>query len=179
MKRVIENAIKRGSGSGGEHSNVESAVYEGVGPGGVSFVVESLTDNKARTISMVRSIFTKYGGSISPTLYQFDRKGLIVIEKGDMEFDEIFEKVIEFGAEDVEDIEDTVEIITEPNDTGKVAEELRKEFKVKEFGMVYIPKDDMLVEINDDDVKAKYEKFTNALEEVTDVTEFYSNLKDE
>ncbi|CCH45712.1 hypothetical protein BN7_5297 [Wickerhamomyces ciferrii] len=181
LKKVIEQAIKRGAGIGSEKKNVDTALYEGVGPGGVSFVVESLTDNKTRTIGLVRSAFTKAGGSLSPTLYQFDRRGLIVIEKGELTFDDIFEKVIEVGAEDLEEIEgeDFIEIITDPSDTGKIADELKKEFTIKEVGISYIPKEDMLVDISDEDTKIKYDKFIAALEEISDVTDYYSNLKNE
>lgn len=179
-KKVIEFAIKRGTGNTGEKSNVESATYEGIGPGGVSFIVESLTDNKARTISLVRSVFSKYSGSLSPTLFQFDRKGLIVIEKENHEFDSVFEKMIDFGVEDIEEIEDgdVFEIITSPNDTSKIADLIKQEYKVKELGIVYIPKEDMMVEISDEEIKEKYEKFIKMLEDISDVTDYYTNLKE-
>lgn len=179
-KKVIEYAIKRGTGNTGDKSNVDSAVYEGIGPGGVAFVVESLTDNKARTISLIRSVFSKYGGSLSPTLFQFDRKGLIVIEKEEHEFDDVFEKFIDFGVEDIEDIEDgeVFEIITEPNDTSRIADLIKQDYKVKELGIVYIPKEDMLVEMSDEDVKEKYDKFIRGLEEISEVTDYYTNLKE-
>lgn len=182
-KRVVENAIKRGLGNTDDKKNVEQTIYEGMGPGGVSLVVEALTDNKARTVGLVRSAFVKSGGSVTPTLFQFDRKGMIVIEKGDLKFDDIFEKVLEYGVEDVEDIEEhgIVEIYTDPSDTNKVSQDIQKDagYKIKEVSIVYIPKDDMLVEIQDEDTKIKWDKFIKQLEEITDVTDYYHTLKEE
>lgn len=74
-KKVIENAIKKGSGNGQTYgkngTNMETCVYEGMGPGGIALVVEALTDNKNRTIGLVRSTFTKASGSMTPTLFFF------------------------------------------------------------------------------------------------------------
>lgn len=181
-KRVVENAIKRGLGQTEEKKNIEQTLYEGMGPGGVSFVVEALTDNKARTVGLVRSAFTKNGGSVTPTLFQFERKGLIVIEKGEFKFEEIFEKILEYGVEDVEDIEEhnIVEIYTDPLDTNKISQDIQKDtgYKIKEISIVYIPKDDMMVEITDEETKLKWDKFIKSLEDISDITDYYHTLKE-
>lgn len=188
-KKVIENAIKRGAGIGdGENkSNVETVVYEGLGPGNVNVVVEALTDNKNRTFSDIRGVFGKYGGNINrPSIFLFDRLGFIVVEVSkDLTFDEIFEHFSEYeGVEDIEEVENDedeklIEIITDPINTGKVSNLLKSEdYKIKEVGISYIPKSESIVEITDEDVKKKYDKFINALEDVDDLTEFYTNLKE-
>ncbi|KAH3680405.1 hypothetical protein WICMUC_000336 [Wickerhamomyces mucosus] len=183
VKKVIENAIKRGAGLGSdqEKTNVETVVYEGVAPGNVSFVVEALTDNKNRTFSAVRAAFSRYGGSLSPTAFQFDKKGFIVINKGEKTYDDIFEEIVELGAEDLEENENNLlEIVTEPSDTGRIANELKKsEYEIKEVGIAYIPKEDALIEITDDEAREKYNRFITLLEEIDDVTDYYSTLKDQ
>lgn len=189
MKKVVENAIKRGAGldTGANKTNVETAVYEGIAPGNVSLVVEALTDNKNRTFSQIRGVFGKYGGNLSPTIFQFDRMGFVVIDVSEIDtsFDDLFEKFIEIeGVEDIEEIVDdkerSIEIITEVANAGKVANEVKKlqEFKIKEVGISYIPKEDALVEISDEDTQAKFDKFINALEDVDDITDYFTTLKE-
>lgn len=196
-KRVIENAIKKGSGaSGKDGSKSESCVYEGMGPGGVAFVVEALTDNKNRTVGLIRSTFTKINGSMTPTLYFFDRKGYVVVQPPAAltDFDQVFEKVLE--AEGVEDLEqadphDTnadellsgfapsvYELATEPALANQVATHLKQQgFHIKEVEIGYQPKDDMLVEVQNEDTLKSLHKFMAQLDEIDDVTAFYCNLK--
>lgn len=184
VKKVIENAIRRGAGLGSDAAkeNVETAVYEGVGPGNVSFVVEALTDNKKRTFSDVRAAFSKYGGNLSPTLFQFDRKGYIVIDPKEDDFDTVFEKIVDLGADDIEEVEGedrmNFEVITEAGDTGRIASELKKDYTIKEVGIAYLPKDDAIVEIADELVKEKYDKFVQMLDDLEDVTDYYTTLKE-
>ncbi|CDR42767.1 CYFA0S10e02014g1_1 [Cyberlindnera fabianii] len=182
-KKVIEKAINRGAGIGssGEKENVDQAVYEGIGPGNVSFVVEALTDNKTRTFSNVRAAFAKFGGSLSPTLFQFDRKGFVSIDKGENDFETVFEKIVDLGAEDIEEVEGNetmLEVMTDPSDTGKIAAELKKEYTIKEVGITYIAKTDSLITIEDEETREKYNKFINFLEDVEDVTDYYTTLKE-
>jgi YebC/PmpR family DNA-binding regulatory protein len=188
-KKVIENAIRRGAGldAGGNKTNVETVVYEGLGPGNVSIVVEALSDNKNRTFSDIRGVFGKYGGDISrPALYLFERSGFIVLEVSqDMAFDDLFETFSEIeGVEDIEEVESEedgvklIEIITDPVNTGKVSNVLKNDYKIKEVGISYVPNPDNMVEITDDDVRTKYNRFINALEDVDDFTDYYTNLKE-
>ncbi|SCV02572.1 LAME_0H02894g1_1 [Lachancea meyersii CBS 8951] len=196
-KRVIENAIRKGSGATGKDGNrSEACTYEGMGPGGVAFVVEALTDNKNRTIGLVRSTFTKVNGSMTPTLYFFDRKGSVLVQPPAtlVDFDAVMEKVLELeGVEDLEtmapeeptyealkpDYGSTVyEVSSDPALANHVASSLKDlDFYVHDVNIGYQPKSDMLVEVANDETRSKIDKFMGQLDEIDDVTDFYCNLK--
>ncbi|MBD0370250.1 MAG: YebC/PmpR family DNA-binding transcriptional regulator [Pyrinomonadaceae bacterium] len=113
---TIDRAIKRGTGEL-EGVNYEEITYEGFGPGGVAVMVDSMTDNRNRTVAEIRHIFSKNGGNMGSSgsvSYLFDKKGYIVVDKASKSEDELFELVIEAGAEDLRDDEDNFEIITAP-----------------------------------------------------------------
>jgi YebC/PmpR family DNA-binding regulatory protein len=113
---TIDRAVKRGTGEL-EGVNYEEITYEGYGPGGVAIMVDSVTDNRNRTVAEIRHIFGKNGGNMGASgsvSYLFDKKGYIVVEKAARAEDELFELVIEAGAEDLRDDEDNFEIITAP-----------------------------------------------------------------
>lgn len=174
-KKVIENAIKRGSGNAGSNTgNVDFALYEGM-VNGVSFVVESLTDNKARSAAMIKACFTKLSGSFAPTLYMFTKRGYIVVESS---VDDIFDVAIEHGAEDIEEHQNGAIIYTPHQDTSKVAEALRSQYKVTDFGIEYSPNEDTAVPKSslDDDKLSVHEKIIANLEDLDDVTHVYTNL---
>ncbi|MEE1170492.1 MAG: YebC/PmpR family DNA-binding transcriptional regulator, partial [Anaerovoracaceae bacterium] len=108
----IDRAIKKGTGEiAGEV--YEEMIFEGYGPSGVAFVVETLTDNKNRTTASVRSSFDKYGGNLGTpgcVSYMFNRKGVIVIEKTDeIDGDELMEAALEAGMEDMQEYDDSFE----------------------------------------------------------------------
>lgn len=201
-KKVVENAVNRGLGVGNGKAASEFCTYEGIGPGGVAFVVESLTDNKNRAIALVRSAFNKIGGSMTPTLYFFERKGYLVVESDQLTTeDEVLEKVLEVdGVEDIklveeEDNERTTperaipdsantspnkfDIVTEVTMNNKVANSFKElGFKIHEMGLEYVPNPDTIVEVTDEEVRQKIEKLVNTLDELDDVTSVYTNLKD-
>jgi len=107
----IDRAIERALG-GGEGGSFDEVVYEGYGPAGVAVVVEALTDNKNRTAAEVRHVFSKHGGNLSgSTAWQFDTKGVIVVERADEELQEI---AIDLGADDLEVDDDVTTIFTSP-----------------------------------------------------------------
>lgn len=124
-KDVIERAIKKSQG--GDAENYDEIRYEGYGPGGVAVIVEAMTDNKNRTASSVRSIFTKNGGNMAETgsvSFMFDRKGQILYPAGAGDEDSMMEAAIEAGAEDVESTEDGHTIYTESTDLAEVSNAL-------------------------------------------------------
>lgn len=188
-KKIIESSINRGQGltASGEKKNLDTMLYEGIGPGNVSFVIEALTDNKNRTIDYVRATFGKFGGKLSPTLFQFDRRGFVVINPVPGEdFETTFERLINDvdGIEDLEEVVDdetherTIEVLTEPTETNNVSNAIKdKGYEIKEVGLTFIPKPDMMVEALPEDVREKYDKFVAALDGLDDVTDYYSNLK--
>jgi YebC/PmpR family DNA-binding regulatory protein len=113
-KDNIERAIKKGAG-GMEGVNYEEVMYEGYGPGGVAVLVEVLTDNRNRTVSEVRSVFTKCNGNMGEAgcvAWMFDKKGLIVYPNN-TDFEKLFEIAIEAGAEDVSEEDEQIEVTTE------------------------------------------------------------------
>ncbi|MCD6352779.1 MAG: YebC/PmpR family DNA-binding transcriptional regulator [Proteobacteria bacterium] len=113
-KDNIERAIKKGSGDLGS-GNIEERMYEGYGPGGVAVLVETFTDNKNRTSGEVRHIFSKYNGELGETgcvSWLFDKKGLIVFEKDQIDEEKLFEVALEAGAEDIKEEITTLEVIS-------------------------------------------------------------------
>ncbi len=123
----IKRAIARGVG-GDENANYETLTYEGYGPGGVAILVDCLTDNKQRTVSEVRSYFSKTGGRLAESgsvAYLFTPKGVIVVEPDVTTEDAVTEAAIEGGAEDVQPTDDGGwEITTAPNDLAAVQQAL-------------------------------------------------------
>ena len=117
-KENIERAIKKGTGEL-EGVSYEEIVYEGYGPGGAAVMIDSVTDNKNRTVAEIRHCFTKCGGNLGANgcvAYLFDKKGCVVVEKSAVEEDRLMEIALEAGAEDVREDEDNFEVITAPAD---------------------------------------------------------------
>src|SRR3954471_14441815 len=126
-KDNIERAIAKGTGADADADAFESVLYEGYGPGGVAILVEALTDNRNRTGSEVRSMFTKSGGNLGEpgsVAWIFEKKGELVVDGGRYREDDLM-AAIDAGAEDVSLDGDVWEIITEPTDLTAVREALR------------------------------------------------------
>ena len=126
-KDVIERAIKKSQG--GDAENYDEIRYEGYGPGGVAVIVEAMTDNRNRTASNVRSIFSKAGGNLAETgavSFMFDRKGYISYPADAGDAEEVLMAAIEAGAEDVESSEDGHEIYCDANDLNDVSTALEE-----------------------------------------------------
>jgi YebC/PmpR family DNA-binding regulatory protein len=123
-KDTIEKAIKKGTGELGAE-NYESATYEGYGPGGVAFLVEALTNNRARTAPELRSTFEKAGGNLASSgavAFQFTRQGVITIKSDAVDEDQLLELALEAGAEDVNNLGEVYEVTTTPTSYLKVKE---------------------------------------------------------
>ena len=123
-KDKIERAIKKGTGEL-EGVNYEESVYEGYGPGGAAVLVESLTDNKNRTVADVRHIFNKNGGNLGENgcvSWMFNKKGYLVIDRSSVDEDALMETALEAGAEDIREDESNFEVICEPDDFETVKE---------------------------------------------------------
>jgi len=131
-KDNIERAIKKGAG-GGDDTNFDEIRYEGYGPGGVAIIVETLTDNRNRTASEVRSAFTKLGGNLGETgsvSFMFDQVGAINYPADIAEADAVFEAALEAGADDVESSEDGHAITCASDDFATVRDALEEKFGV-------------------------------------------------
>ena len=140
-KDNIERAIKKGTGDM-DGVNYEETTYEGYGPGGVAVLVEVMTDNRNRTVSDVRSIFSKCNGNMGEAgcvSWMFDKKGLIVFP-GDVDFDTLFEAALEAGADDVSDEDGQIEVVTDPGAFMEVRDALDKAgFKPDSAEVTMIP----------------------------------------
>ncbi|RMG48850.1 MAG: YebC/PmpR family DNA-binding transcriptional regulator [Acidobacteria bacterium] len=122
----IEKAIKKGLGET-EAAAFEEVFYEGYGPNGVAIFVSALTDNRNRTTSAIRHLFSKYGGELgSPNsvAWMFERKGYITVPKAGIEEEELLEKALEAGAEDVRTEDEFYEVLTSPEDFHDVRDRL-------------------------------------------------------
>lgn len=177
-KDNIERAIKRGTGEGGD-AQIEELMYEGIGPAKTQFIVKCLTDNKNRTASAVRHLFTKNGGSFSVVMWNFEQKGVITITNDELKTkkfennDEFELELIDAGALDIQKEEEGVTIFTAPGDFQKVKQFLEtKNITTESAEIEYVAKDNQ--KLNDEE-KIQVEKFINELEDNEDVAEYYTN----
>lgn len=174
----IERAIKKATGNQ-EHTHYEEIRYEGYGPGGVAVMVICLTDNKNRTASNVRVAFSKNGGNLGETgcvSYLFDRKGLIVIAREDLNIDEddMLLQAIEAGADEMETTEDSFEIYTSPEQFEQVKNTFAAQgFTFATAEITMIPQ--TYTTLTGDDL-TKMLKLIDMLEDDDDVQEIYHNL---
>ena len=140
-KDTMERAIKRGAG--GDEADYQEVRYEGYGPGGVALIVETLTDNRNRTASEVRSAFAKHGGNLAETgsvSFMFQRVGLIHFDKGAASADDMFEAALEAGADDVNSGADGHDISCDPDAFGAVKDTLEARFgKAETARLDWIP----------------------------------------
>jgi YebC/PmpR family DNA-binding regulatory protein len=174
----IDNAIKKGTGEI-EGGNYEEVSYEGYGPNGIAVFVETSTDNKNRTVSDVRARFTKSGGSLGANGsvdWMFERKGLITVDVSHYEVeDDLFELVIEAGAEDLKREENLYHIYTAFEDLFAVKDALEELSVVIESAEVTrVPQN--MTEITDEDTAFKVLRLIDQLEELDDVMKVYANF---
>jgi YebC/PmpR family DNA-binding regulatory protein len=173
----IERAIKRGAGEG-DGAQLEELRYEGYGPGGVAIMVDCLTDNRNRTASAIRSIFTRGGGSVAEqgaVGWQFKRKGVIIADPNGRDADEVALEVIELGASDVQVNDGKLEVETEPEDFEKVRvglEEARSKIESAELTMV----PDTTIPVTDEREAEKLLRLMEALEDSDDAQQVYANF---
>ncbi len=175
-KDNIERAIKKGSGELGASTFYE-LTYEGYAPGGVAIIIDTLTDNKNRTASDVRSTLTKLGGSLGATgcvSYMFQTKGIITYSTEKYTEDQIFEVALENGAEDVSTTDDIIEVTTTPADFAAVLEAMQAAgFEQESADVQKIA--DQTVSL-DKEKAAKVMKIVERLEELDDVQQVSTNL---
>jgi YebC/PmpR family DNA-binding regulatory protein len=171
----IERAVKRGSGGDGSAS-FEESIYEGYGPGGTAIMVATASDNRNRTGADVRAAFTKHGGNLGTTgsvAYQFNQRGVIVIPAKDLE--QATMDAIEAGAEDVEEGENQLVVYTKPTDLDVVRKGLGEAgYEPEKAELSFEP--ETTIAVTDEATARKLMKLMDALEELDDVTETYSNF---
>jgi YebC/PmpR family DNA-binding regulatory protein len=174
----IQRAIDKGMGAHGEAETFERITYEGYAPGGVAVMVEVLTDNRNRAASDVRYIFSKNGGKLGTSgsvAYLFERKGVILVPKADVDEDELIELAIEAGAEDVETTESDYRVVTAPEDFVAVRDSLREAGGVAFENAEITMQPQNSVELDPATAKQTL-RLIDALEENDDVQEVYANF---
>ena len=175
---TIDRSIKKAAG-GGEDVEYENLTYEGYGPSGVAIIVDTLTDNKNRTAANVRSAFTKGGGNMGNSgcvSFMFDEKGLIVIDKEeiDMDEEELMMAALDAGAEDFAAEEDSYEITTAPDDFSAVRETLEAAgIPMASAEGTMIPQ--TYTELTDEEDIKKMNKLLEMLDDDDDVQNTYHN----
>lgn len=175
IKRIIERA------SGADGANYETIVYEGYGPCGVAVIVETMTDNRNRTASEVRHYFDKYGGNLGATGcvgWQFDNKGIVVIERAGADEDDVMLACLDAGADDVEVSEEVVEVYCDPTAVVEVSGALEAAgYTVVSAESEMVPQTYTKLE-NEDDIK-NMQKLLDMLEDNDDVQNVYHNWEEE
>jgi len=175
-KDKVEAAIVKGTG-GGEGVNYEESRYEGYGAGGVAVIIDVLTDNKNRTVADIRFALTKNNGSLAENgavTWNFEPKGFIAISKDACSEDELFDKAIEAGADDVRTEGDVYEIITETSELHTVAEGLESQgLKLEEAKLTMLPNTTLEVGVSE---ARQVLRLIEMLEDNDDVQEVYSNF---
>ncbi|RLC37667.1 YebC/PmpR family DNA-binding transcriptional regulator [candidate division Kazan bacterium] len=171
----IDKAIKKGAGLDRDKSNIEEVIYEGLGPANVAIMVQALTDNKNRTVSDLRNIFAKSGGSLGNTgsvAWQFASRGLITVDKSG---DDLELKLIDAGAEEVEDLKDVFEVHTDPKKLNQVKQTIEKlGIKVREAKLAMVPT--QTIKVTDAADAKKIINLMNALDDNPDVSEVFANF---
>jgi YebC/PmpR family DNA-binding regulatory protein len=173
----IDSAVKRGGGLEAGGVDYETIMYEGYGPNGVAVLIECLTDNRNRAASDVRVAMTRNGGSMADpgsVSYLFHRKGVVIVPKGELTEDDVLGAVLDAGAEEVNDLGETFEVISEATDLVAVRTALQ------EAGIDYDSADanfvpTMQVELDEDGAR-KIFKLIDALEDSDDVQNVYANF---
>lgn len=176
----IKRTLDKYSGANGQ-VNYEANNYEGYGVGGVAVVVETLTDNKNRTVADVRHLFDKYGAGLGATncvSWQFDKKGVIIMERGELDEDTVMMQALEAGAEDFQADENTFEIYTTTDDFSAVREALETlGYSFVEAEVEMVPQNYITLE-NEEDM-AKMRKLLDGLEDNDDVQAVWHNWENE
>jgi YebC/PmpR family DNA-binding regulatory protein len=177
-KDNIERAIARGSGADADANAYETVVYEGYGAGGVAILVEALTDNRNRTASDVRSAFAKHDGNLGASgavAWQFDRRGIVLVEADGVDEDELMLAAAEGGADDIELDGATFEITAAPESLSAVRAAVEAAgFTVENAELTMVPK--TTVEIEEESTAKKILRLIDALEENDDVQDVFSNF---
>ena len=175
-KDVIDRAIKKSQG--GDAENYDEIRYEGYGPAGVAVIVEAMTDNRNRTASNVRSIFTKSGGNLAETgavSFMFDRKGLVVYPASVGDADTVMMAAIEAGAEDVESTEEGHEIYCADTDLNEVSNALEAELGESETSkLIWKPQTSTELDLEGAE---KLMRLIEALEDDDDVQNVTANFE--
>ncbi len=175
-KDNIERAIKRGDGTDGSAVQMEELIYEGYGPGGTAILLQALTDNKNRTVSEVRSTFTKIGGSMAEAgavAWQFEQKGVVVVNSNEEQVDELTLVAIDAGAVDIETVDTTLHAYSAPSDMEEIRRTLSESgADIESSELAMVPKNTIAL---DDKTAMQALRLLDQLEELDDIQKVFSN----
>lgn len=174
----IERAVKRGSGTEAGGADWQTIMYEGYGPNGVAVLIECLTDNRNRAAGEVRVAMTRNGGSMADpgsVSYMFTRKGVVIVPKADgVTEDSLLETVLEVGAEEVNDLGESFEIVSEAGDVVAVRTALQEaEMDYESAEATFLPS--VTVPLDEDGARKVF-RLIEALEDSDDVQNVYANF---
>jgi YebC/PmpR family DNA-binding regulatory protein len=177
-KDNIERAVAKGAGEGTDGASFETVVYEGYGPEGVAVIVEALTDNRNRTASEVRHMFSKHGGNLGATgavAWQFERRGVVLVAADDVDEDELVLAAADAGAEDVERDGETFVVSSSPDELTAVRQALETAgYTLESVGLSMVPK--TTVAIGDESTAKQVVRLVEGLEDNDDVQDVYANF---
>jgi YebC/PmpR family DNA-binding regulatory protein len=173
---TIQRAVKRGTGEL-EGVNYEDITYEGTGPGGTLFLVESLTDNRNRTVAEIRKVFEKHNGNLGAAgtaAWAFERKGIVMLDKTAATEDQVMEVGVGAGAEDYQDAGDEWQLTTPPDAVNVIVEALEKAgIKTKSSSIASVPKNKKPISGREAQVALN---LAEALDDHDDVQNVYSDF---
>ena len=177
-KDNIERAIARGSGADADTETFEHIVYEGYGPNGVAIIAEALTDNRNRTASDIRHVFTKNDGNLGTSgavVWLFERRGIVMVDADRADEDTVTLAAADGGAEDVTQDGSSFEVTTSPEALSSVREALEQAgIEVESAETTMVPK--TTIELDDEAAARKTLRLIDELEELDDVSEVYANF---
>jgi YebC/PmpR family DNA-binding regulatory protein len=173
----IERAVKRGSGAESGGADWQTIMYEGYGPSGVAVLIECLTDNRNRAAGEVRIAMTRNGGNLADpgsVAYLFTRKGVVIVPKNDLGEDDVLTAVLDAGAEEVNDLGEAFEVISESTDLVAVRSALQAAgIDYESADSSFVPS--VQVELDEDGARKVF-KLIDALEDSDDVQNVYANF---
>ncbi len=176
-KDNIERAVARGSGTGGEGNTLEELTYEAYGPGGTGYIIQTLTDNRNRATSGIRSKITRGGGNLASNgsvSWNFEQKGLITVIVNDADPEEIALEVMEIGAEDVDIDDEYVNVTVAFNDFARAKSELEslENIAIENAELAMVPNSTITLEKSE---AMQALRLLDELEELDDVSKVYTN----
>lgn len=173
----IDRALKRGSGADAGGAEYQTIMYEGYGPGGVALLVECLTDNRNRAASEVRTAMTRNGGTMADpgsVSFLFSRKGVVIVPHEGTSEDDVLAAVLDAGAEEVNDLGESFEVVSEPTDLVGVRTALQRAgIDYDSADASFLPSASTAL---DADAARKVFKLIDALEDCDDVQNVYANF---
>ena len=175
-KDNIQRAIQKGLG-GGESEAYEEIIYEGYGPGGTAILIETLTDNKKRTVSEVRHVLTKSGGNLGSSgcvAYLFQKRGLLSFDRAGLDSDALMEAALDGGAEDIVEHDDTIDVVTTPGEFVRVKDRLESAHFTPVHATISM-EPSSTVALSGKEAEQML-RLADSLEDLDDVQDFYANF---